>query len=71
MFPGTQEAHGQGWSILSVFVTDEDGPRRIEQTIRLLLKLSTASFGTETKPVEGVDDERGHLRPGINGSPRA
>ena len=70
MFRGTQDAHDQGWSIRSVFVTDPDGPRRIEQAIRLLLALSAAPSGAEAKPVEGGDDESGHLCPGVNGSPR-
>ena len=51
-----------------LFVADPDGPRRVEQTIRLLLRLSAAKSGTEAKPVEGEDDESGHLCPRVNGS---
>lgn len=68
MFSGEQEARDQEWSIRSVCVADPDGPRRVEQTIRLLLRLSAAKSGTEIKPVEGEGDESGHLRPRVNGS---
>lgn len=56
MFQGTQEARDQGWSIRSVSVADPDGPRRAEQTIRLLLRLSTAKSGAEAEPA----DAQGH-----------
>ena len=70
MFQEAQEAHDLRWSIRSVFVADQDGPRRMEQTIRLLLALSAAPSGALAKPVEGGNDEIGHLCPRVNGSPR-
>jgi hypothetical protein len=70
MFQGWQETRDQGWSIQSVFVADQDGPRRMEQTIRLLLTLSAATSGAEAKPVEGEDNESGYLCPRVHGSTR-
>ena len=67
MFQGTQDARDHGWSIRSVFVADPDGPRRVEQTIRLLLRVSAAGSGANAEPGEGGDDESGHLRPRIHG----
>ena len=68
MSQGTQEARDHGWSIQSVFVADPDGPRRVEQTIRLLLRVSAAGSGARAEPGEGGDDESGHLCPRIHGS---
>ena len=68
MFQGTQDVRDHGWSIRSVFVAEPDGPRRVEQTIRLLLDLSAARSDAEDKPVNGGDDESGHLRPRVHGS---
>jgi hypothetical protein len=69
MLQAARDAPDQGWSIRSVFVADQDGPRRIEQTIRLLLSLSAATSGAEAKPGEGGDDESGNLRPRVYRSP--
>jgi hypothetical protein len=68
MFQGTQDARDHGWSIRSVCVADPDGPRRVEQAIRLLLCLSAAGSDAEDEPVNGGDDESSHLRPRINRS---
>jgi hypothetical protein len=68
MFQETQDARDHGWSIRSVFVADPDGPRRVEQTIRLLLRVSAAGSGAWTEPGEGGDDESGHLCPRVHGS---
>lgn len=68
MFQTRREAHDHGWSIRSVFVAVPDGPRRVEQTIRLLLRVSAADSDPRAEPGEGGDDESGHLRPRIHGS---
>ena len=68
MFQGTQDVRDHGWSIRSVFVADPDGPRRVEQTIRLLLCLSAARSDAEDKPVNGGGDESSHLCPRVHGS---
>src|SRR6478736_2473196 len=51
MFQGTQDARDHGWSIRSVFVADPDGPRRVEQTIRLLLPVRPPTASTATSRV--------------------
>lgn len=67
MFQGTQDARDHGWSIRSVFVADPDGPRRVEQAIRLLLRVSAARPGATAEPGEGGGDEGGHLCPRVDG----
>jgi hypothetical protein len=68
MFQGTQDVRDHEWSIRSVFVADPDGPRRVEQIIRLLLCLSAAGSIAESEPVNGGDDESSDLRPRVHGS---
>ena len=67
MFQGTQDVRDHGWSIRSVFVADPDGPRRVEQIFRLLLRSSAAGSDAEGEPVNGGNDESGHLRPRVHG----
>jgi hypothetical protein len=67
MFQGPQDARDHGWSIRSVFVADPDGPRRVEQAIRLLLHAPAASPGATAEPGEGECDARGHLCPRVDG----
>jgi hypothetical protein len=67
MSQGTQDARDHGWSIRSVFVADPDGPRRVEQAIRLLLRVSAAGSGARAEPGEGECDEGGHLCPRVDG----
>jgi hypothetical protein len=59
MFQGTPDTRDHGRSIRSVSVADPDGPRRVEQTIRLLLDLSAARSDAEDTPVTGGDHESG------------
>jgi hypothetical protein len=67
MFQGTQDARDHGWSIRSVFVADPDGPRRVEQAIRLLLRVPAARSGATAEPGVGACDESGHLCPRVDG----
>jgi hypothetical protein len=58
------------WQICSVFVRHRDGPRRLEQAIRLLLEPAQPSEASP--PPEGRSNHaRSHLRPRLDGSPGA
>jgi hypothetical protein len=61
----SREPHPDGWAIHSAFVPRRDGPRRLEQALRVLLAAG-AGVGSSSTTDEEPDHESRRLCQGLD-----
>lgn len=62
----SREPRHAGWAVHSAFVPRRDGPRRLEQALRILLDAGPGAGGIPSTPQGRIDHESRRLCQGLD-----